>query len=107
LELAITTHMTPAQLTESIAIDNIYKSCMDKAEQHCRHLKMGEVQFSDITLLPRNQVQLTSGSSPSCVDKVNTSDPGSGNVQSPKPSLLNQPRTSNFLTCSSDLKHHT
>jgi hypothetical protein len=56
LELTVTTHMTPAQMTESIAIDDIYKTCMDKAKRYCRHLKMGEIQFSDITLLPRYQV---------------------------------------------------
>jgi hypothetical protein len=63
---------------------------------------------SNSLILPSyHEIKFTSGSSLSCVDKANTSDPGSGNVRSPKPSLLNQPRTSNFPTCSSNLKHHT
>jgi hypothetical protein len=56
LESHITTSMTPTQLVESNSINAVYKACQELAEQKCRKLWMGGVQFSEATIIPRLQI---------------------------------------------------
>jgi hypothetical protein len=48
--------MTDAQRLEAHTLDSLTTACQHLAESTCRKFKMGQVQFSPETLLPRNQV---------------------------------------------------
>ena len=48
--------LTRFQREEAQAIDSIKTKCMLQAEKKCRKLRMGAVQFSTATELPRNQI---------------------------------------------------
>ncbi len=56
LESTIGPTMTPSQLHESNSIDRDLQKCQEESERKCRKLRMGNVQFSDATSIPRLQV---------------------------------------------------
>jgi hypothetical protein len=52
----VNNYMTPSQPQESWDLDISAAECQLLAEERCRKLKMGRVQFSPATMLPRYQV---------------------------------------------------
>jgi exonuclease III len=48
--------LSPSQKQEAEAIDYLKTGCMNRAEKHCRKLRMGEVGFSEATMLPLRRI---------------------------------------------------